>query len=211
MNTERRSKTKRGILVAILLICIVAVIGGTYARYSSSATVNGRTAVGGLVGDNDVDGMCTVLEREGQVVVLAVANPLHETFELDPFGMGVRIEATAAGRIGCQVGGGDPQDGTAGFCHWFGRTPDRAGAARHRCDGVRYGARGWRRTARAARGQRAGSSARARGEEAGREGSFRTGAAVHGPHVHPTSGTAALSAHGDGAALRMHVHVRPSG
>lgn len=36
MNTERRSKTKRGILVAIILVALIATIGGTYARYSST-------------------------------------------------------------------------------------------------------------------------------------------------------------------------------
>lgn len=35
---SRRSKTKRGILVAIILVALIAVIGGTYARYSSTGT-----------------------------------------------------------------------------------------------------------------------------------------------------------------------------
>lgn len=36
MNTSRRSKTRRGILVAIVLVALIAVIGGTYAIYSSN-------------------------------------------------------------------------------------------------------------------------------------------------------------------------------
>ena len=36
MNTSRRNKTKRGVLVAIVLVALIAIIGGTYARYSST-------------------------------------------------------------------------------------------------------------------------------------------------------------------------------
>ena len=37
---NRQSKTKRGILVAVMLVCLIALIGGTYARYSSTGTAN---------------------------------------------------------------------------------------------------------------------------------------------------------------------------
>jgi len=37
---DRKSKTKRGILVAIILVCLIALIAGTYARYTGSGTVN---------------------------------------------------------------------------------------------------------------------------------------------------------------------------
>lgn len=40
MNTERRSKTKRGVLVALLLLCFLAIIGSTYAKYTSENSVS---------------------------------------------------------------------------------------------------------------------------------------------------------------------------
>ena len=45
MNTERRSKTKRGVLVVILLLCLVALIGGTYARYTWNGSANATVDV----------------------------------------------------------------------------------------------------------------------------------------------------------------------
>ena len=37
---NRQSKTKKGILVAVMIVCLVALIAGTYARYSSTGTAN---------------------------------------------------------------------------------------------------------------------------------------------------------------------------
>jgi hypothetical protein len=44
-NTERTSKVKRGILVALMIACLIAIIGGTYARYTKQVTVNATTQV----------------------------------------------------------------------------------------------------------------------------------------------------------------------
>ena len=35
-NTERTSRVKRGILTALMIACLIAIIGGTYARYTST-------------------------------------------------------------------------------------------------------------------------------------------------------------------------------
>ena len=37
---NRQSKIKRGILVAIMLACVIALIGGTYSRYTSTGTAS---------------------------------------------------------------------------------------------------------------------------------------------------------------------------
>ena len=37
---NRQSKTKRGIILAVMMVCIIALIAGTYARYTSSGTAN---------------------------------------------------------------------------------------------------------------------------------------------------------------------------
>ena len=44
-TTERTSKVKRGILAALMIVCLIAIIGGTYARYSTQLQVNATTAV----------------------------------------------------------------------------------------------------------------------------------------------------------------------
>lgn len=37
---NRQSKTKRAILVALIIVCLIALIAGTYARYTSKGTAN---------------------------------------------------------------------------------------------------------------------------------------------------------------------------
>jgi hypothetical protein len=44
-NTERRNRTKRGILIALLLVLLIYIIGSTYARYTNSATLNGQVQI----------------------------------------------------------------------------------------------------------------------------------------------------------------------
>ena len=44
-NTERRSRTKRGIFIAIALVLIVYLIGATYARYSTEGKATGTIQV----------------------------------------------------------------------------------------------------------------------------------------------------------------------
>ena len=41
-NTERRSRTKRGIFIALVLVLLVYIIGSTYARYTNTSTLNGK-------------------------------------------------------------------------------------------------------------------------------------------------------------------------
>lgn len=42
---NRRSKVKRSIIVLVVIACIVAIIGGTYARYSSTGTANANIQI----------------------------------------------------------------------------------------------------------------------------------------------------------------------
>lgn len=42
---NRRSQVKRAIIVLIVLACIIAIIGGTYARYSSKGTANAKVDI----------------------------------------------------------------------------------------------------------------------------------------------------------------------
>lgn len=44
-NTERRSRTRRGILVALLLVLLVYIIGSTYARYSTQGVATATIQV----------------------------------------------------------------------------------------------------------------------------------------------------------------------
>ena len=44
-NTERRSRTKRAIFVAIAIVLLVYLIGGTYARYSTTGEASGKIQV----------------------------------------------------------------------------------------------------------------------------------------------------------------------
>ena len=45
MNTERRSRTKRGIFVALLLVLIIYIIGSTYARYINTVDMEGQVQI----------------------------------------------------------------------------------------------------------------------------------------------------------------------
>lgn len=45
MNTNRRSKTKRAFLLIIVIAILIAIIGGTYARYSSTANGSGTVNI----------------------------------------------------------------------------------------------------------------------------------------------------------------------
>lgn len=45
MNTERRSKTKRSILIALVLLLIIYIIGSTYARYTNTFNATGKVQV----------------------------------------------------------------------------------------------------------------------------------------------------------------------
>ena len=44
-NTERRSKTRRGILVVLLFVLLIYIIGSTYARYTNTAELNGQVQI----------------------------------------------------------------------------------------------------------------------------------------------------------------------
>lgn len=45
MNTNRRSKTKRAFLLIIVVAILIAIIGGTYARYSSKIDTNANVNI----------------------------------------------------------------------------------------------------------------------------------------------------------------------
>lgn len=45
MNTERRSRTKRGIFIALVLVLLIYIIGSTYARYITTGTATGTIQV----------------------------------------------------------------------------------------------------------------------------------------------------------------------
>ena len=42
---NRQSKTKKGILIAVIIACLIALIGGTYARYTSSGIANASAQI----------------------------------------------------------------------------------------------------------------------------------------------------------------------
>ena len=45
MNTERRSRAKRGILIALVLVLLIYIIGSTYARYTNTVKLNGQVKI----------------------------------------------------------------------------------------------------------------------------------------------------------------------
>lgn len=45
MNTERRSRTKRGIFIALVLLLLIYIIGSTYARYITTTNATGKVQV----------------------------------------------------------------------------------------------------------------------------------------------------------------------
>ena len=42
---NRQNKVKRAIILAIVIACLIAIIGGTYARYTSSGTASASAQV----------------------------------------------------------------------------------------------------------------------------------------------------------------------
>jgi len=102
---NRQSSTKRKILIAVIIACLLAIIGGTYARYTSTGTANANVDIAKwsvkLNGQDissqtkDVDVTLTFdnndYVKDGK---LAPGSSAHFDVELDPTGSEVAIDYT---------------------------------------------------------------------------------------------------------------------
>ena len=100
---NRQSKTKKGILIAVIIACLIAIIGGTYARYTSSGTANASVSIAKwhveLAGEDissqsqNVDVALTYdansYVKDGKI---APGRTAHFDVELDPTGSEVAID-----------------------------------------------------------------------------------------------------------------------
>lgn len=101
-NTERRSRTKRGIFIALVLVLLVYIIGSTYARYTNTTTSTGKVTVAKwavTINDDDMPTTATqdvtfVLDDNEYVSdgVIAPARSGHFDIVLDPTGSQVAID-----------------------------------------------------------------------------------------------------------------------
>ena len=102
---NRQSKTKRGILVAVMLVCLIALIGGTYARYTSSGTVNATATLAAWhveLNGTDISTASTTknvtltFDDNNNVATgkLAPGRTAYFQIELDPTGSEVAIDYT---------------------------------------------------------------------------------------------------------------------
>ena len=102
MNTERRSRTKRGILVALLFVLLIYIIGSTYARYTNTTTSTGTVTVAKWAIKINTDDMPTTATQDVTFVlddneyvsddVIAPARSGHFDVVLDPTGSQVAID-----------------------------------------------------------------------------------------------------------------------
>jgi len=102
---NRQSKTKRGILIAVILACLIAVIGGTYARYTSSGTANAEVSIAKWnvkLNNQDISSETKTVDvaltfdnneyvKDGKI---APGRTGHFDVELDPTGSEVAIDYT---------------------------------------------------------------------------------------------------------------------
>ena len=102
---NRQSQVKRAILITIILACLVAVIGGTYARFTSTGTTNVKVSLAKWnvqLNGQDISRETKNLEvgltfdnnqyvKEGKI---APGRTAHFDIELDPTGSEVAIDYT---------------------------------------------------------------------------------------------------------------------
>ena len=102
---NRQSQVKRTILIAIILACLVAIIGGTYARFTSSGTANATVTLAKWnvkLNGQDISRETKNLDvaltfdnnqyvKEGKI---APGRTAHFDVELDPTGSEVAIDYT---------------------------------------------------------------------------------------------------------------------
>ena len=100
---NRQSKTKRGILITLIVVCLIALIAGTYARYTSTGTANVKAQIAKwhvelngtdiTTTSKDVDVPLTYASndyvKEGKI---APGRSASFTVELDPTGSEVAID-----------------------------------------------------------------------------------------------------------------------
>ncbi len=103
-NTERTSRVKRGVLTALMVACLIAIIGGTYARYLSTGqgTATVQVAKWAIeINDTDItpDGNTTFDITFTEVANdnirndrIAPSGELYADFEIDPTGSEVAID-----------------------------------------------------------------------------------------------------------------------
>ena len=100
---NRQSKTKRGILITLIVVCLIALIAGTYARYTSTGTANVKAQIAKwhvelngtdiTTTSEDVDVPLTYASndyvKDGKI---APGRSASFTVELDPTGSQVAID-----------------------------------------------------------------------------------------------------------------------
>lgn len=103
---NRQSKTKRSILVVLMIVCLIAVIGGTYSRYTSTGNVNATTEIADwhvvLGADKDITSATNtlnvpfVLDANTYVAdgKIAPGRAGHFEFTINPDGSEVAIDYT---------------------------------------------------------------------------------------------------------------------
>ena len=103
-NTERTSRVKRGILTALMIACLIAIIGGTYARYTSTgkgtATVDvAKWAIKinttDITPPGDTTFTITFTEVANANIVdgkIAPSGELYADFVIDPTGSEVAVD-----------------------------------------------------------------------------------------------------------------------
>ena len=104
MSTKRTSKVKNGILVAVIIAFLIAIIGGTYARFVSSGTARSSTDIAKwhiVLGTEDISSQSKsvtvpVQDVENNVNVaegkLAPGKTVVATFNVDPTGSEVAVD-----------------------------------------------------------------------------------------------------------------------
>ncbi len=123
-SNKRTSKVKNGILVAVVIAFLIAIIGGTYARYSSSGRVDsaGEIAKWNIkLGNQDISSETKTIDvtlapdtesnenvKSGK---LAPGQKLSGTFKVDPTGSEVAVDyLLSIGSV--QVSGGTWNEGS---------------------------------------------------------------------------------------------------
>ena len=104
-SNKRTSKVKNGILFAVVIAFLIAIIGGTYARYSSSGRVDSAGEIAKwhvTLGEQDISSEEKTIEvnltadeeSNGNVTAgkLAPGQKLSGTFKVDPTGSEVAVD-----------------------------------------------------------------------------------------------------------------------
>jgi len=104
---KRTTKTKKGILVAVMIACLIALIAGTYARYTSTGTANVSAQIAKWhveLGGEDISTQSKTINADFvydsnsyvKAGKLAPGRTGYFTIEVDPTGSEVAIDYTFA-------------------------------------------------------------------------------------------------------------------